>query len=151
MDIIFKDVLAALTALTDIRWVDEDQGQLDIYQDPPVVFPCALVSVEVPEWQASKEPKAQLGRALITVKLGFNVLHKIGNAPEAQLTKALEHFATIKKVTKALRGKTGSTYRGLERTSTRKMVNEIGIKIYTVTFTCTLAEALPDPEPVDEG
>lgn len=142
MEVLFKDVLAALKTITELRWIDEDLGQLDIYQDPPVVFPCALVSVQVPEWIGIKEPAIQPGKAQVIIKLGFNVLHKVGNAPESQITLALEHFAIIKKVTKAIRGKHGDTYRGLERVSTLKNINEVGIKIYTVTFSSSIVEVI---------
>jgi len=146
MDIIFEDIYDALKSITDFRWVDEDQGQLDIYKDPPVEWPCALLSIDVPEWTAIKEKSVQPGRAQVTVKLGFNVLHEIGNAPESQIQSAMSHFATVKKVTKALRGKCGTTYKHLERTSTIKTINEIGVKIYTITFSCSMVEVIPPDE-----
>lgn len=150
MDVLFSDVIKMLKTVTELRWIDEDMGQLDIYSDPPVVFPCALVSVQVPEWIPIKEPAVQPGKAQVTVKLGFNVLHTIGNAPENQVTKALEHFSIVKKVTLAVRGQHGTTYRGLERLSTLKTINEVGIKIYTVTFSSSIAEIIATPV-VPEG
>jgi hypothetical protein len=145
MDVLFKDVIGYLKTITEIKWIDEDCGQLDIYQDPPVVFPCALISVQVPEWISIKEPAVQPGKAQVVLKMGFDTRIIIGNAPTLQLTKAFEHFAIVKKVTFALRGKYGTTYKGLERLSTLKTINEVGIKIYTITFSCSIAEIIAAP------
>jgi len=142
MDVVFADVLDALTKLKDFNWVDEDCGQFDIYEDPPVVFPCALVSVHVPEWIAVKEPATQPGRVEVIIKLGFDVRIKTGNVNSTQITSAMGHFALVKKVTKAIRGKHGTTYRGLDRISTIKTITKFGIKIYNVTFSGTIVESI---------
>lgn len=147
MDVLFKAAYDKLKAVTGIKWTDEDYGQLDIYENPPVTFPCALLSVQVPEWIPIKEATAQGGRAQVIVKLGFDTRVSLGNIPSTEVTRAYAHFTIIKAVTKALRGMHGTTFRGLERLSTIKTINEVGIKIYTVTFTCSMAEALPDPVP----
>lgn len=142
MDVLFKDVHEELAKLKEIRWVDEDCGQLDIYEKPPVVFPCALISVQVPEWIGIKEPAVQPGKAEVIIKIGFNVLQPVGNAPASQLKNAFDHFSIVKQITKALRGKHGALYKGLERISTIKTVNEVGVKIYTVTFITSMAEVI---------
>lgn len=146
MDVLFKAVHAKLLTITDLRWVDEDYGQLDVYENPPVTFPCALISVQVPEWVPIKEVAAQPGRAHIILKIGFDTRHNAGNAGTTQIERAMAHFAIIKKITYYLRGMTGSTFRGLERLSTLKTINEVGVKIYTITFSCSMAEAITDPD-----
>jgi hypothetical protein len=52
-----------------------------------------------------------------------------GNAPVEEITMAFAHFSIVKAVTLALRGMTGDTFWGLERISTIKTVNEVGVKI----------------------
>lgn len=146
MDVLFTAVHEALIEVTGIRWVDEDYGQLDIYDNPPVTFPCALISVQVPEWIGIKEPAVQPGKAQVIVKLGFDTRHNAGNANSTQIERAMEHFAIVKAVTLALRGLTGDTFRGLERLSTLKTVNEVGVKIYTVIFAAAIAEVIVAPE-----
>ena len=145
MDVLFKDVIGYLKTITEIKWIDEDCGQLDIYQDPPVMFPCALVSVQVPEWIGIKEPEVQPGKAQLIVKLGFDTRIPLGNVGTTQLTKAFEHFAILKKVTFAIRGKHGTTYRGIDRMSTLKTINEVGVKIYTITFASSIVEVITAP------
>lgn len=149
MDVLFKAAHEKLMQITDIKWVDEDYGQLDIYENPPVAFPCALISVQVPEWIPIKEPAAQPGKAQLIVKLGFDTRHNAGNAGSTQISRAFAHFSIVKAVTYYLRGMTGDTFRGLERLSTLKTITETGVKIYTVTFACSMAEAITDPNPPD--
>jgi hypothetical protein len=146
MDVLFKAVHEKLTKVEAIRWVDEDWGQLDIYENPPVTFPCALVSVQVPEWIPIKEPAVQPGKAQVIIKIGFDTRYKTGNAPTEEITRAFAHFAIVKAVTLALRGMTGDTFRGLERLSTLKTVTEAGVKIYTVIFSSSIAEVIEAPE-----
>jgi hypothetical protein len=146
MDVLFKAVHEKLTKVDGIRWVDEDWGQLDIYENPPVTFPCALVSVQVPEWIPIKEPAVQPGKAQVIVKIGFDTRYKTGNAPATEIERAFAHFAIVKAVTLALRGMTGNTFRGLERLSTIKTVTEAGVKIYTVTFSSSIVEIIEAPE-----
>jgi len=146
MDVLFKAAHDKLTKVTGIRWVDEDYGQLEVYENPPVAFPCALISVQVPEWIPIKEPSVQPGKAQVIIKLGFDTRHNTGNAPATQIERAFAHFTIVKAVTFALRGMTGDTFRGLERVSTIKTINEVGVKIYTVTFACSMAEAITDPD-----
>ena len=145
MDVLFKDIISYLKTVTELKWIDEDCGQLDIYDKPPVVFPCALISVDVPQWIGIKEPTVQPGQARVSIKLGFDTRITVGNASDNQLTKAFSHFAIVKKVTYAIRGKHGTTYRGLERISTIKTINEVGIKIYTIAFNCSIVEAITAP------
>lgn len=41
-----KAIYDLLNGVRDIKWVDEDFGQIDVYETkPPVAFPCALVSL----------------------------------------------------------------------------------------------------------
>jgi hypothetical protein len=142
MDLLFKAAYDKVKLVDGIRWVDEDYGQLEIYENPPVVFPCALLGVQVPGWIQSKEPRVQPGNAQFILKLGFDTRVTAGNASAEQIARAFEHFAIVKAATKALRGMAGPTFRGLERVSTIKTINEVGIKIYTITFTCSIAEVL---------
>jgi hypothetical protein len=149
MDVLFTDVIGYLKTVTALKWIDEDCGQLDIFENPPVAFPCALISVDVPEWIPIKEPAVQPGKAQVRLKLGFDTRIPVGNANTIMLPKAFAHFAIVKAVTLAVRGKFGKTYRGLERMSTIKTINEVGVKIYTVTFSCSMVEEITAP--VSEG
>ena len=33
----------------ELRWIDSDQGQLNVSERPPVAFPCCLVEMSYPQ------------------------------------------------------------------------------------------------------
>ena len=51
MEQVFLAVQAQLTSkVSELEWIDLDFQQLDSYElRPPVLFPCALIDVELPE------------------------------------------------------------------------------------------------------
>lgn len=142
MKTLFKDCLNRLkTQVKKIRWIDQDHGQLDIYDNPPVLFPCALINIQVPNWTSSKQQGIQVGRVELTVRLGFDVRYPANSkVTDPQINKALEHMDIVKDASMAIIGLTGTTYRHLERISTHAKVNEVGIRIYTIVFTGQIKE-----------
>ena len=148
---LFADVVEILKGIAAIEWIDEDRGQLDIYQSPPVSFPCALISLDIPTWKETKDPGEQVGTVNLTVSLGFDVRHPIGNAATEILTKALNHLQTVEDVSFALRGLSGSanTYRHLCAMAIRRRITETGIKVYMLSFegSCRMVPKIEEPAP----
>lgn len=61
------------SAVPSVRWVDIEDGQLDVRERPPVAFPCALVDISYTACQ-TLAGGAQRVRAQVTVRVAFQRL-----------------------------------------------------------------------------
>lgn len=69
---LLKDIYTQLkTQVPELRWIDQDFGQLEIFQvRPSVSFPCALIDFQQTSY-SNMSQLAQAGDLTITVRLGF--------------------------------------------------------------------------------
>ena len=87
---IFLAVQDELNAIPELKWVDMNIGQMDGEDRPPVAFPCALVSIDLPECRDIGQGQQQC-RTVLNVRVAFNYRGSTSSAaPEVVREKALE-------------------------------------------------------------
>ncbi|MFH1121781.1 MAG: hypothetical protein V1775_18315 [Bacteroidota bacterium] len=127
-----KAIYDLLNSIPALKWVDEDFGQIDVYEvKPPVAFPCALVSLNqgadalaVDEYDLTNT---------FTVRVAHNRLgDRPAKSPEGALAITLAKLDDVDEVKTKLTG-SGYYYQGLlseKRTD--------GISVKALTFRQTI-------------
>jgi hypothetical protein len=140
MEHVFLAVQGQLqTAVTELKWIDYDFAQLDSYQmRPPVLFPCALIDVELPECRDLGKHDGMMGqlcRCQVTVRLAFEQPGQTHNkAPEEAKEKAMTIFAALNKIRAALHGFEGEGFNKLLLRSVVTERREDPLKVFNLRF-----------------
>jgi len=159
-----NDILTAIhirIALKEpnLKYMDEDWGQLDYYQEsPPVKFPCMLLELQQASWK-NQSQKVQDGDILISIRIADLKLSNTNpKAPAGQQAKAAAIWLILENIHKALHGwrpVTNPEFGTLTRISTRKVKRDDGIREFEVVYStqCSDASAMNQqytqyPEPV---
>ena len=145
-----------LTAIMDrlaikepnLKYMDEDWGQLDYYQEsPPVKFPCMLLELQQASWK-NQSQKVQDGEILISIRVADLKLSNTSyRAPAGQLAKAAAIWLILENIHKALHGWRPVAYPefgALTRVSSRKVKRDDGIREFEVIYStlCTDVSAM---------
>jgi hypothetical protein len=146
MKFLFKSIQDRLKSeVPELRWIDMDKGQLDYFERPPVSFPCALISVQLPR-TVDLGAKKQKCDALIVIRLGFDFSGNTSHVtPETALEKSLEYFDLVEKVYEALQGYQESTYNNLSRQSLREEKRPDMIKVVNIPFITSFVDFRANP------
>jgi hypothetical protein len=93
------------TAVPELRWIDQDFGQLEHFEyRPEVTFPCALIDFAMANYSAMAG-LTQIGEVSINIRLGFSPFSKSYQlAPMNVKKKALEYYSIEQKVFEAIHG-----------------------------------------------
>lgn len=114
MKTLFKEITAKLEAITAIKWVDEDKGQMN-FERPPILFPGALVAISLPTTQNMSVLKQHV-QAQVTVKLCFDYGGNTNTlTPTANRDASLAFYDVVQEVYKALQGFSTIDFNALER------------------------------------
>lgn len=139
MNTIIKSIQRKLKiAVPELRWIDQDFGQLEL-EHPPVNFPCALIDVPQVNWSNSSRLEQQ-GETTINIRVAFRVYDRSNmHAPTNLSERAEEHFKVLKKINICLHGTedTEANYSSLCRTQTIRG-KSIDPRIYTLAYSTTL-------------
>lgn len=86
----------------ELRWIDSDQGQLNVSERPPVAFPCCLVEMSYPQCTTHMAGKQRV-RVRFQLQVAFNVWGTANaSAPQESREKALQQYDTLQNIHKAL-------------------------------------------------
>ena len=145
---ILSNLKQHLTAITGIRYIDEDWGQLDDYSpNPPVQWPCVLIDVSAVSYSnlgqdATRIPNSrQQGEAQLTVKIA-NV--KLSNTsamagPKVRYQQVPEIFEIMQQVHNRLHGYRPNERAGkLIRVSMQRSRRDDGVQVYEVNYSFAL-------------
>lgn len=58
-------------AVPELRWIDADEGQLNVSERPPVAFPCCLVEMSYPQCE-NHTAGTQRVRVQFALRVAFN-------------------------------------------------------------------------------
>lgn len=87
-----------------LLYIDEDWGQMDYYDYPPVKFPCALIEIQDAEYTNDGELQ-QRGTLTIVLKLFLLKLSNTSNgAPQNQKEDAKKIWTILEEVNKRIHG-----------------------------------------------
>lgn len=83
----------------ELRWIDSDQGQLNVSERPPVAFPCCLVEMSYPQCTTHMAGKQRV-RVRFQLQVAFNVWGTANaSAPQESREKALQQYDTLQNYT----------------------------------------------------
>jgi len=103
---LYLDLSAHIKAsVSRIRWIDQDFGQLEVFEyKPGVAFPCALIDF-VQSGFSNLAMKSQMADLNITIRLGFAPFSSSAVlAPFDVKEKALEYYDIEQEVYEAVQG-----------------------------------------------
>lgn len=93
---------SAENKVPELRWIDSDQGQLNVSERPPVAFPCCLVEMSYPQCTTHMAGKQRV-RVRFQLQVAFNVWGTANaSAPQESREKALQQYDTLQNIHKAL-------------------------------------------------
>lgn len=124
------------SAVPSVRWVDIEDGQLDVRERPPVAFPCALVDISYTACQ-TLAGGAQRVRAQVTVRVAFQRLgpSSVACAPQPARLCALSRFDTLGEVHSALQWWNGDgLFNPLRRLRCIPERRYADIRVYAATY-----------------
>lgn len=133
---IFLDLLERIKqTVPEVKWVDQDLGQLEFYSDrPAVLFPCVLIDFDDIEFSDIGQ-NAQLCTCVVKLRVAFNVFHHSNSAtPQPQREKALEIFDVIKKLHYNLHGWSGENFGSLTRLRQMAEPREDRLRVYEIRY-----------------
>ena len=139
MKTIFKEITAQLDTVPGLNWIDEDKGQMN-FERPPVLFPCALVSLSLPQTQNYNQDNQQCDLQ-VSVTLAFDFSGNTNNlTPEADRERSLAYYDMVDLVYKSLQGFSSVNFNKLERRNFRPIPRPDQYKTVNMTFTSEFIE-----------
>lgn len=109
----FLKTQAKVMELPWLKLADRDRGQIDNYEgNPPVIFPCALISVSFPKRKNLTTAK-QMRSVSITVRFAFERLYDSSSLnSEANRLKAMDYYDKVEQADELLQGFKDSYFTG---------------------------------------
>lgn len=154
MDSILANIFLAVqqrlnTQLTNLKWIDQDLGQLEFYTTRPAVdFPCALIDIDDSDYSNEGE-NSQIGEGILLVRLGLTAYTSANNlTPTIYKEKAINYYNLEHQVNKALHGWCDSRFFSpLTRVKATKEKREDNLRVrvlrYTFAFRDSTAMEIP--------
>ena len=114
----------------EIRWIDEENGQLTEYETPPLEFPCALVDTQAVAFNGTEDYQST-ANTRVTVQFGFKTMettnHLVPNS------NAFAYSAILEKAVNALQGLEPANSSGFTKEGYMR-IKRADYKVYEVTF-----------------
>jgi hypothetical protein len=144
MSEILLNIQTKLAAVTGIKYVDEDWGQLDDYgPHPPVQWPCCLIDFSGAQYsdigmdRGAMPQNRQEGTGSVTFTFAnLRTTNSSGKAPMGQKELSWLLLGLMEEAHKVIHGfKPGANAGALMRTSFRRVKRDDGIQQYQVIYT----------------
>ena len=121
--------------VSQIKWVDADEGQLNVACRPPVAFPACLVDISYPQCE-SLSGGVQRIRARVELRVVFAIQGSTNAAaPAAVRERSLARFDVLEALHKALQWwNGGGLFNPLKRISSTPERRADDLKVYRVTY-----------------
>ena len=141
---VLQNIQNRLQAIPELRYVDEDWGQLDDYSsNPPTQFPLALIDIgnlqftDIGKDKTTTPQNRQMATGTIVISIAnLKLTNSSARAPQPQKDKAWAIWDIVESVHAKLHGVVvGGSAGALMRTAMRKVKRDDGIQEYEVTYT----------------
>lgn len=121
--------------VSQIKWVDADEGQLNVACRPPVAFPACLVDISYPQCE-SLSGGVQRIRARVELRVVFAIQGSTNAAaPAAVRERSLARFDVLSALHKALQWwNGGGLFNPLKRISSTPERRADDLKVYRVVY-----------------
>lgn len=136
-------VEAKLASIPELKYVDEDWGQLDSYSpNPPTIFPCSLIDItsmvfsNLGKDNTANPVNRQTAEGTITIIIAnLKLSNTSQRAPQPQKDNAWKIWEIIEKIHQKLHGwKPTADSGSLIRTAHKRIRRDDGIQEYQVTY-----------------
>jgi hypothetical protein len=116
MQQLYEDILTVIATVPEIRYADIDAGQIDIYENPPVSFPCALLAMDGDISFQRTSSRSELANINFNVRLAFvNRNTSDSLTPENIRENAVAYWDTLRSIRDAIISLSGTTRTRLTR------------------------------------
>lgn len=144
MKAVLQNIQTILGNIPELKYIDEDWGQLDDYSpNPPTQFPLVLIDIGNLQYSdISRDTKKipinrQMATGTIVLSIAnLKLTNTSFNTPQSQKNAAWSIWDIIEDVHKSLHGiSVGGSAGAMIRTNMRKVKRDDGIQEYEVTYT----------------
>ena len=143
MKTILQNILNKLSEVTELKYIDEDWGQLDYYSpNMPVKFPCCLIDIQSGQFtnmgqDLAKKPR-QRQNGVFSLKLSLADL-KLSNtsllAPKNQKENAWKIYDIVERIHQKLHGFSPlENCSKLLRLSFNRVMRDDGVQEYAIIY-----------------
>lgn len=149
MNSIFSLLLVSMMKRIDemvpeIRWIDQDFGQLEHYEErPPVAFPCVLIDFNQTSYD-QELMQVQMGTLNINIRLAFAPFSNSSSiTPDFVQSKALQYYDIEMRLYQALQGwnPESDICQPLVRISASNERREDPLRVRTLVFTTAFEDS----------
>ena len=144
---IIQAIQTKIQAITGVKYVDEDWGQLDYFSPNfPVKFPCVLIDVANANYSNIGQDKQampihrQMADATISLTIAnMKFTNSSGMAPQSQKDNTWSIHELIEEIHKVVQGfRTSDNATGLIRIGMNRTKRDDGVQEYTVRYSISL-------------
>lgn len=146
---IIEPLKERLTTIEELKYVDENWGQLDYYgQNPPVKWPCSLVSITSARFsdtgidRSAVPQNRQMGDLLVEIRVAnLKLTNTSAMAPVSQKEKAQGIFQIIQSIHEIVHGWTpGGKIGKLIRQGMQHERRDDGILDYSIFYSVSVSD-----------
>lgn len=135
-----KHILSAVMgrlseSVPDLRYIAEDWGQLDFYNEaPPVKFPCALISVSNIKFESQTFEERRATMTILIRVADAPAVSGTQTAPESYRERAFAILELMEQIGDCLYGFGGEEFNELEQKTITHYTREDAIREYAMLF-----------------
>lgn len=122
-----------LKPIADIKYINEDWGQIDYYSQPPVLWPCVLLDCEAVDY-TTLGGNLQKGDGVVTIRVADYRNFQQANARTTTSETRYEFFDLIDKIHKELQGLSSITFTPLDRRGLSRARRDDAIREFRLTY-----------------
>ena len=143
MEEILKNIQTRITEIVEIKYVDEDWGQLDLFgTDIPVQFPCVVFDIKTGSFgnlgndRKQVPQQRQIGKFVLELSVATLKLSNTSvKAPISQKNNAWKIYDLIKSIHEKLQGFSANENCGkLNRVSYQKIRRDDGVQEFRLIY-----------------
>lgn len=148
MKLILKNIQTKLSEVSELKYIDEDWGQLDYYSaHPPTQFPLALIEIgsvnysNIGVQRQSSPQNRQIAQATLVITIAnLKLTNTSLKAPVNQQSLAWSIYDILESIHEKIHGfQPVENCSKLIRTTYRRIIRDDGIQEYELTYTFGLS------------
>ncbi len=148
----FTEITERIESLPDFKWVDLEQGQLDVTDEQQAFdYPACFIGIEDIPWKTAAGRYIQQGDLLLNVRVAWKTYEETfkGSSNKAG---ALAKLGLLTTVFVKLQGFEGTYFNQLTRVRTFREKRTDGLDVYNIQFLCSITDNsayTPNDEPLN--
>lgn len=144
MKALLEKIQQQVSEIAELKYIDENWGQLDYYSNMPVQYPCALIDVQQVQFtnlgrdMSKKTVQRQIGQVSIKITIAnMRLSNSSMQAPKRQKEEVWAIWDIIEKIHQQLHGVSLlPNVSALIRSSQSRTLRDDGVQEYEVYYSC---------------